>query len=349
MNNIEQRKTYSVPESIESKNINTKHEIAAKKTIRELFIMVKTIERFSKNYLSKEEELFPKNKIVELRREIVEEILKEEELKENKTNQNVITYDKYKKSFFLNQKHITVGEIVSFIKFDTDFSFHESALSSGEGKRLIRILKDKKISDKVSQKYGKEMSHILKEEFKDKDLLKSKAYEEIEKRSLENKNQFGIKAEQIFINLLESLSIDRPDLGFSVYEANPFQDVENKIDFIIERKNKRKGVGIEESKKENLKTIGIQFTTATSKREHKLDQISKAKNRIKGSEELDDIIYIEIDSEILRKAINDCERSNNKFTNPIKFLPESIKKQISENLFKEILSAEEIKSLEKNI
>ena len=67
------------------------------------------------------------------------------------------------------------------------------------------------------------------------------------------------------------------------------------------------------------------------------------------TKDLDDIIYIEIDSQILRKAIGDWEKSNNKFSNPTKSLSPNIKNEIIKNLFKEILSEEEIKSLSKNI
>lgn len=325
--------------------VNYPPTLAADKTLKEILPVAREIKALSMQFLSSENVFIGKEEDTKIRREI---FIESENVYNSlfKESGDKIVYDKYKKSFFSNGTKVSTGEILASRRFGNEFSLDKSILETGEGKRLVKFLREKKIEDLISEKYSKEMSKNLSEEFKKKDLLKSKAYEEIEKRSGENKEQFGIKAEQIFIGLLESLSFDRGDLGFSVYEANPWQDVENKVDFILERKNKKRGIGVEENKNEALKTIGIQFTTALNKREHKLDQINKAKNKIK---ELDDIIYVEIDSNVLRNAIKDSEKSNNKFTNPVKYLPINIKKQILENLFKEILSPEEIKSLERNI
>lgn len=326
--------------------------LAAKRTIKELLPIARKIKELSGDYLGEEEFLIDRKNDTEIRKTaFIEGENSYLSLFERNEKENTIFYDKYKKSFLINNQKISPGEIISSLRLGIDFSLDKNILESGEGKRLAKTLKEKKFLEVMVGKYSEEMARNLKEQTHSKDLLKSKAYAEIEKRSQkENSEQLGIKAEKIFIGLLESLSMDRSDLDFKVYEANPFQDVENKIDFILERKNKKRGVGVEENKNENLKTIGIQFTTATSKRDYKLDQIGKAKERIKEkTKDLDDIIYIEIDSQILRKAIGDWEKSNNKFSNPTKFLSPNIKNEIIKNLFKEILSEEEIKSLSKNI
>lgn len=326
--------------------------LAAKNSIRELLPLVRKLKEISDNYLGEEKKYISKDTESKIRREILTE---EEEILSSLfttiPKEDTISYDKYKKSFIFENNKISLGEIVSSQRLGVNFSLQKSILETGEGKRLAKILKEKRVTGIITEKYSKDLAKNLKEEFKSKDLLKSKAYEEIEKRNTEeNKDRLGIKAEKIFIGLLESLSIDRPDLDFKVHEANPFQDVENKIDFIIERRNKKRGVGIEENDTKSLKTVGIQFTTATAKKEHKLDQIDKAKKRLKESAaEPFDIVYVEIDSFILRKAINDWEKSDSKFANPVKFLKSDTKSELIKNFFREILTQEEMKSLEKNI
>lgn len=321
--------------------------LAAKNSIRELLPLVRKLKEISDNYLGEEKKYISKDTESKIRREILTE---EEEILSSLfttiPKEDTISYDKYKKSFIFENNKISLGEIVSSQRLGVNFSLQKSILETGEGKRLAKILKEKKITSIITEKYSKDLAKNLKEEFKSKDLLKSKAYKEINERIGKRQEQFGVQAEQIFIGLLESLSLDREDLAFKVYEANPWQDVENKIDFILERKNKKRGIGVEESEKEELKTIGVQFTTALSKREHKLDQIQKAKNKIK---DIDDIVYVEIDSMVLRKAISEAEKTNNKFINPVKFLPEKIKNQLLKNLFTGILNEKEIESLNKNV
>ncbi|MDD3940794.1 MAG: hypothetical protein PHQ01_04465, partial [Candidatus Pacebacteria bacterium] len=318
-----------------------------KNSIRELLPVVRKLKEISDNYLGEEKKYISKDTESKIRREILTE---EEEILSSLfttiPKEDTISYDKYKKSFIFENNKISPGEIVSSQRLGVNFSLQKSILETGEGKRLAKILREKKITSIITEKYSKDLAKNLKEEFKSKDLLKSKAYKEINERIGKRQEQFGVQAEQIFIGLLESLSLDREDLAFKVYEANPWQDVENKIDFILERKNKKRGIGVEESEKEELKTIGVQFTTALSKREHKLDQIQKAKNKIK---DIDDIVYVEIDSMVLRKAISEAEKTNNKFINPVKFLPEKIKNQLLKNLFTGILNEKEIESLNKNV
>lgn len=341
-----------ISQKLENNPQNDLSTLTAQKCLRELLPIARNIKRNSENYLGREATFIDTEFDQKIRKEIFienEKYIANLFLENKEKNKNTIHYDRYKKSFIINTEKISIGEIVSSRRLGTEFYLDKSILESGEGKRLVKILKEKMLSYLIAEKYGKEMSKNLKEKFENRDALKSNAYKEIENRIGKNNEHLGIKAEKIFISLLEYLSIDRSDLRFEIHETNPYQDVENKIDFIIERKNKKRGVGIEESEKENLKTIGIQFTTALSKKYHKLDQINKAKERIKMNKDIDDIIYVEIDSGILRRAISDHEKSNNKFLNPVKFLPTNIKKQILENLFKEILNEEEIKSLEKNI
>ena len=177
-------------------------------------------------------------------------------------------------------------------------------------------------------------------------MLKSKAYEHIAERSGEKSEQFGVEAEQIVIGVLERLAIDRPDLGFTISEANAFQDVQNKIDFIINTKQKKRGVGVN---REDVifeeKSIGIQFTTNPKKSEHKAEQILKAKNR---GVEVDDIVYVEIDSMVLHEAVREWGKAGKSIVGPWKFLPEGVRTQVLKNLFKGLLNEEQEKRLVKS-
>lgn len=212
--------------------------------------------------------------------------------------------------------------------------------------KIKNLLSENKIKNILFAKLNKELAKNLSEKNKRIDLLKAEAYEKISERSgIENK-QAGVMAEQMIIGVLEGLSIDRSDLGFNVLEANAYQDVNNKIDFIIETKQVKRGVGVETGDILKGKSIGIQFTINSSKAEHKADQINKAKSR---GLEVDDIIYVQLDSSVLREAVSKWEKSGKLISGPWKFLSPEIRIATLTNLFKDILSEEQIKSLTKNI
>jgi len=279
--------------------------------------------------------------------EEVEKDLESENKDSKNTDKHLATYDRRKKSFEVGGENVSMGDIVSSRRMGIDIELTESAEKSGDEKKISKLIQDKKMQDLLFGKLNKELAKNLSEKTKLQDMLKAKAYEQIYERSGMESKQFGVIAEQIIIGVLEGMAIDRPDLGFSVLEANAYQDVQNKIDFIISTKQKRRGVGIDRNGITfEEKSIGIQFTTNTLKAEHKADQILKAKEK---GVEVDDIIYVDLDNKILQKAVKDWENKKKPAPGPWKFLPPEIRTQVVTNLFKGILSEEQIKSLLKNL
>ena len=276
----------------------------------------------------------------------------EKEISENKKGKEV-NYDKYKKSFKIKgENEISMGEIISARRLGFEIFLPEDLEKFGDGKKIRRIMTEKKVDDFLFFNLNKNLAQNLSEKTRQQDLFKAQAYAKIAERSGEKSEQLGVKAEQIILGVLESIVIDRPDLSFDVLEANAYQDVNNKIDFIIETKNKKRGVGVEN--KENIenndifqgKSIGIQFTVNASKVEHKAEQIAKAKER---GVEVDDIICVAIEQRVLQDALHKWQKEGNSISGPWKFLSPEIRTATLTNLFKDILSEEQIKSLTKNI
>ena len=130
-------------------------------------------------------------------------------------------------------------------------------------------------------------------------------------------------------------------------KSNAYQDVQNKIDFIINTKQKRRGVGVNRDEVSfEEKSIGIQFTTNISKAEHKTDQINKAKER---GVEVDDIVYVQIDNKILQEAVKKWEANNKPISGPLNFLSAEVRTSMLKNLFKGLLNEDQEKSLLKNL
>jgi hypothetical protein len=245
-----------------------------------------------------------------------------------------------------------MGEIISARRLGFEISLSEDLEKFGDGKKIRKIMLHKKLNDFLFSNLNKNLAQNMSEKIRQQDLLKAQAYKKIAERSDMKSEQLGVKAEQIILGVLESIAIDRPDLGFDVLEANAYQDVNNKIDFIIDTKHKKRGVGVEST--ENIenndifqgKSIGIQFTINATKAEHKAEQIMKAKER---GVTVDDIIYVQIEQKVLQEAISKWEKSGKSISGPWKFLNPEIRVQTLINLFKDILSEEQIKSLIKNI
>ncbi len=115
---------------------------------------------------------------------------------------------------------------------------------------------------------------------------------------LENRGD-GFLAEKIVISLLKQLEHDST-LSIRVEAADVYEDVENKIDFIVTIESRRRGVEIDEQSSH----IGVQLTmrTDTSKVQEKEKQIRASKQR--GDADVDDIVLLSLPLKEVRSLFN---------------------------------------------
>lgn len=307
-----------------------------------------TLEKQADLFLGNEKDIIKHDVFLKILAEVNDMIPQiENDMKDSK-NKWSVRYDKYEKRFHtLLREKINVGDMISARRWGMNVFVRNSEKQSGDEKRFQKIMLEKLVNDKLHEKLNKELASELSEMTKMKDALMSNAYKKIAERSDKKNEQLGIVTEQIVLGVLEGMSIDRSDLGFSVIEANAYQDVHDKIDFIIATKQKKKGVGINRNEVEfEGKSIGIQFTTNKSAFEHKTDQINKAKER---GVEVDDIVYVDIDGKLMNEAIHKWENSRKPISGPWNFLPAEIRKQTLQNLFRGLLTEEQERSLVKDI
>lgn len=269
--------------------------------------------------------------------------------KEEKFEANIgkeVIYNKYKKSLSIDGVETTAGEIIASRHFGNQINLPEKLDESFAGKQLRKKYFTLSERDAFTKKLNKELGDLLSEKNKRLDLFKSKAYTEIEKREDMESKQEGAIAEKMMIGVIEMISVDRPDLQIEVRGANAFQDVEEKIDFIITTKKKRRSIGIEEKENKEFdeKSFGIQFTINTSKGDFKKEQIQKAKDR---GLDVDDLLYVEVDKQMIHNALMTWEKKGKPISGPWAELPQNTKNKALENLFKDILTEEQIKGLTK--
>lgn len=274
---------------------------------------------------------------VEANRHLCTDVMEREEGK------RLVQYDKYKKSFTVAGEKSTLGEIVAARHLGIELALPAILESSGDGKRARKLFVERNLEDTLFAKLNATLGSTLAETTRREDMLKAKAYEEIAKRSGKKSEQLGVLAEQILIGVAETIAIDRPDLGITVLPANAYQDVEEKIDFIIESKQKKRGVGAEARElSDEARSVGVQFTINTSKAVHKAEQIAKAKER---GVHVDDIVYVAIEKKILQEAIEKWTKANKPISGPWAYLSVEMRRATLQAVFSGVLSQEQEQSL----
>lgn len=119
----------------------------------------------------------------------------------------------------------------------------------------------------------------------------------------------GMLAELLFQNMLKKIGLDGTG-DFEIIPADVFQDVNQKVDFIIQRKIHGRGVRVETqdhtSEGKDSGSIGIQLTLQQDPEilRRKERQITSAKKRMQDGE-LTDIVLVSIKTESVNRLLRD--------------------------------------------
>jgi len=248
------------------------------------------------------------------------------------------------------------GKYKTFGKKGGEISKGDIAVASMWGKNL-------KLNSEVDRKTKKEF--ILRESKKrisslwdkqinlavqdtdSEDVFKLQAFNGLKKSAdAESKMKYeemssGHIAEKMVDSFMTKILVNNPDFPFTMEQADTYDDVNEKMDFIFHiKKEYSRGLNIksceEESEKDCEKNdIGVQYTMNTDPevQNKKINQIDKSKKR--NIDKVDDIILVTVPlgkiQEVLKK-FKEKKRDNN-FSGPEQFLNMDIKR----TLFKSML------------
>lgn len=153
----------------------------------------------------------------------------------------------------------------------------------------------------------------------------------------------GLVAEKMVRNILKKLTFDY-DTSFDIYPADAYQDITQKVDFIIHRKRHWRGVTTKTS--ESIKNIGIQYTTDPRhvKLDRKKRQIGKAKQKIEADSDFQDIVLVSIPVPVVKKLYQEWSKVK-KPGGPEKSLDEESQKEITTGVLKDVIPQNEIEDL----
>lgn len=264
---------------------------------------------------------------------------------EEKENERAIEYDESSNGFKYfsengEEQTATLGDIVADLDWDIYYSISKNVPRAMAKKYLVERAKQE-LRDLLD-------TQIIKSELGEiggspSELTKKAAYKAVEEdRTKEKVNmQFGFLSEKIVKNFLKKLSIDNKDLPFEIHEGDVFQDVEQKIDFIIHLKERSRGVGVEESAE--AKDVGVQFSINLAAKGHKKQQVKRSIEKLKASRErIQDIALVIFPLSIAGLLKMVWQKSGKVAGGPGRFMHRQVAEQIFTKLLKDLLSQEEI-------
>jgi len=166
----------------------------------------------------------------------------------------------------------------------------------------------------------------------------------------------GLVAEKMVENHLKKLAFDH-DVDFTIKRADVYQDVEQKLDFVIHIKPYRRGARVEDrdtdrsSGERDLNAAGIQFTTITGGKtlKHKESQVDRSKEQLaagkntpdRGSK-VDDIILVSIPRQEIIDTYNQWQ-ANQQPGGPDKLWDNDRKQTVFAKLMQDIMPEAKIK------
>lgn len=233
-------------------------------------------------------------------------------------------------------KSITIGEIMTDHEWNIDYTFDKSVNIHD-----VRTYYLNQLKDDLREKLDKQII-ISETNFTQGSTATQEAYRKIEKTMESGSEQQGIIAEKMVKNFLKKLSLDT-NADFEVVDADVYQDVEQKVDFIIHRKNKEKNQGakVEESDtitSPTFEDIGVQFTINTSKTEYKEKQISRSKKNLQN---IDDLVLVTLPAHDAGK-LYDSWKKNPQSGGPEKMWNKNIQETVFRGVMAKIMNQQEI-------
>jgi hypothetical protein len=176
---------------------------------------------------------------------------------------------------------------------------------------------------------------------------KKGAYERLQAETDSGVVEFktGSLAEKMVKNILKKACLDDGRLPFEVLDADVYQDIEEKIDFIIRRRDRQRGVNVEAGGPNGGKDIAVQFTVNPQAAEKKREQVRKAKGRLMTQGDLDDLVLVVLPLPFvqeLRQAWHDAGRPSG---GPDKLMDREQAKVIVQGVLKDLMDEKELQDV----
>ncbi len=190
---------------------------------------------------------------------------------------------------------VTTGDIMTDGEWGVTY-----ALDRGIDRRVQKRYFVERAKQQLSDLLNEQVAVTEATSYKN-DPKKRMAYENIAADHERSVEHLGIVAEKMVRTFLEKLTYDYPELDFRVERADTFQDVEEKIDFLIHRKSHTRAVDVDVPEKH---AEGVQFTINPKAEvaQHKREQIARVLGEARRREHIDDIVLVSLPTQDFAEA-----------------------------------------------
>ncbi|HBM45856.1 MAG: hypothetical protein UT05_C0006G0045 [Parcubacteria group bacterium GW2011_GWF2_38_76] len=233
------------------------------------------------------------------------------------------------------QEKITLGEIMTDSEWGMEYNLDSSSISRNIRKKYLIEEAKRKLQDYLDDQIIINESVSTNVHWMKQDTYKRVAGEK-ERGEIK---KAGLIAEKMVRNFIKKLDYDK-GIGLKILKSDVYQDVNQKIDFIIHRENRDRGVRVEENKGD----VGIQFTINTDKKivKHKEKQVGIAKSEMAPEDKISDIVLVSMPLFDLKKKYD--EWAEKKFPGgPDKLWTEEEKRTIFAGIMNGFMHEDEIK------
>lgn len=230
--------------------------------------------------------------------------------------------------------HITEGQLFASARWGAEHYLDVSLPRALKKKYLIE-----KARHEIAELHDRQIAGIEMNQTYNKNTGRDDAYRAIYERDEETLPD-GIIAERMVQSFLTRIAHDY-DMPFKIVNVSVHEDVEYKIDFIIEPLNADTLTGVDVQNPEDRHDVGIQFTTANSRQtiKHKERQLENSKREMarSGNRTVDNLVLVTLPiTEVREKYGTWREASTSK--KPAGGPEELWSIQTKEQVFKELLS-----------
>lgn len=240
----------------------------------------------------------------------------------------------YKNETMEKPKKISLSTMVADLTFGIKYSLPDTA--SPEAKENFKKYQEE------AQKYNEQLKLHWKMAKVAGDntlhLASKKAYRAIERRlknevegsflHLSEPDSLGLIGEKIVESILKKIVIEA-NILLEVLRANPIEDVEGKIDLILRREQKRRGIEMQSN--EEVKDIGFQLIVAGPKNQNIAQKENQLKRVLKEySERFNDIILLRIPPTKIKEAFFNWKKDGYPPGGPSRYLTEYERRYIAQ-------------------
>ncbi len=211
-------------------------------------------------------------------------------------------YDAKHDSFFVDCEGklgmATLGDLIADVALGCEYSLSLHAVPREKAKLYAVERSKTHLNQLLNRQLAlQEYDVAMQEEHETRAKHFAQAQEELNAKEKGTEAHVGKLFEQDIIHLLKEVQYDLSHMGISVQEANIVQDMDEKIDFVVQVEDRHRGVGVRETTAEpkTQSLFGIQFTINAQEdvRQKKERQIKQSKEHGLKSK-VDDILLVTV-------------------------------------------------------